>query len=266
MKINFESSTACNAKCTFCPRYEMKRPMGEMSDNTFHKIIKDGKDMGVTRFSPFINGEPFVFPKIWEWLDYMQKEGVSVSLYTNAEMIDVDRIMEYKNIEYLNCSLNASTEETYDKIMRGPNFKKVMGNIDRLRKEAPFSVRVSFVVTKDNQHELDSFKAMFRKKRVCYFANWTGDKEDELARTGERGKCWVLFNQMFVLWNGLVVPCCMDVNAKQVLGDVNIQTLKEIWDNAWWMREKHKNLDFDIPVCLKCNYNCNEKGDNLLHA
>ena len=65
MKIQFESSTACNAKCTFCPRYDMTRPKGEMSDELFYKIIKEGKEIKDSVFIPFLNGEPFVFPRIW---------------------------------------------------------------------------------------------------------------------------------------------------------------------------------------------------------
>lgn len=255
MKINIESSTSCNARCVFCPRHEMTRPRGEMSDELFHKIIKEAKEMKVRSVSPFMNGEPFVFPRIWQWLDYMEKEGILVSLYTNAEFMDVDRLVKYKNIHYINCSLNAATKETYDKVMRGPNFEIVKRNIDDLFKKAPFKVRVSFLITDENAHELEMFKSMYRRRRICRFANWTGDKHSSLARKGKRIPCLVMFTQMFVLWNGLVVPCCMDYNGKQILGDANYQTLREIWNNAFWMRKKHKNYEFDIPVCQNCNYN-----------
>lgn len=257
MKINFESSTSCNARCTFCPRYEMTRPRGEMSDELFHKIIKDGKAMGIRAYSPFMNGEPFVFPRIWQWLDYMEKERVWVSLFTNAEFLDVERLIKYTNIQYVNCSLNAATKETYNKIMRGPNYDIVIKNIDTLLKLAPFHTRVSFVTCDDNIHELEQFKSMYRskKRKVNGFANWTGDRYAEIARKGNKIPCWVLLHQMFILWDGSVVPCCMDYNGKMILGDANKNTLKEIWDNYSWMRKKHQNFDFDIPVCNNCNYN-----------
>lgn len=258
MKINFESSTACNAKCTFCPRYEMTRSMGEMSDELFHKIIQNGKDMGVKSFSPFMNGEPFVFPRIWEWLDYMENEGVWVSLYTNAEHIDVDKIVHYKNIRYINCSINAATKETYDKTMRGPDYETVLKNTYKLFEKAPFMVRASFIISDTNAHELEDFKKQFKKIRVEGHSNWTGDRPARLERKGNRVPCWVLFNQMFILWDGSVVPCCMDYNAKQILGDVKVENLNDIWERAKWMRDKHKKLDFNIPVCKNCNYNVDE--------
>src|SRR3989338_6870154 len=106
--IQFEGSTSCNANCVFCPRSAMARSQGTMSDEMFHKIIKEGKEMGARRFIPFLNGEPFANPKIFEWLDYMEKEGVSTCLFTNAELLDeekTDKLVKYKNIEYINCSL-----------------------------------------------------------------------------------------------------------------------------------------------------------------
>ena len=254
-KINFESSTACNARCTFCPRYDMTRPMGQMSDELFHKIIRDGKEWGVKRYSPFMNGEPFVFPKIWQWLDYMQEEGVVVALYTNGEYVDIDRLCTYKNIDYLDFSINASTSATHKKVMRGPNFDRVKDNFFKAREKASFMVRASFVTTSENVHELEDFKRMFKKVEICQFSNWTNSRHDPLEKTGKQVPCYVLLHQMFILWDGRVVPCCMDYDGKQILGDANQKHIKDIWRDSEWMREKHRRCEFDTPVCVDCNYN-----------
>ena len=92
----------------------MTRPRGEMSDELFRKIIKDGKNIRKSFFVPFLNGEPFVFPRIWEWLDYMEAEEVRVHIYTNAELMDVGRLLKYRNISCICCGINAASKETYD--------------------------------------------------------------------------------------------------------------------------------------------------------
>ena len=259
-KINFESSTACNAKCIFCPRFDMKRVKGQMSDELFHKIIKDGKAMGVYDYSPFFMGEPFVFPKIWDWLDYMEKEGVTVALYTNGEYVDIDRLAKYKNVRYLDFSINAATKETHTKVMRGPEFDMVKKKYEEARRKLNCMVRASFVTIEENVQEIEAFRKMFRRTEVVGFYNWTGDMKSKLERKGKRKPCWVLFHQMIVLWDGKVVPCCADYSGKQILGDANKQTLKEIWDNSEWMREKHSQGKWDeIDVCKDCNYNVENK-------
>jgi len=258
MKIQFESSTACNAKCIFCPRDTMTRPHGQMSDKLFHKIIKDGKEIRNSFFVPFLNGEPFVFSRIWEWLDYMQKNNVPVHLYTNAELMDVDRILTYKNIRLICCSINAMTEETYDKIMRGPEFSKVVSNVEELIKKAklPAGAWASMVEVEANIHEKEDFKKKWGKNAIFgEFKNWGGARHDELERTGERKICYSSTQTMSILWDGRASVCCLDFDGKLILGDVNKQTLTEIWHGSKWLRDKHRSLDFSIEPCKNCNQN-----------
>ena len=136
MKIQFESTTACNANCTFCPRSSMTRKGGEMSDELFRKIVKDGKEIRHSFFVPFLNGEPFMFPRIWDWLDYMALEKVRVHIYTNAERVDVDRLVKYDNISVIYCGINAATREVYDKVVRGPDFGVVQAKVSEIIKKA----------------------------------------------------------------------------------------------------------------------------------
>jgi len=265
MKINMECTTYCSASCNFCPRVDMDRPKGEMSDELFRKIIKDGKNIRVKRYSPFLMGDPFVFPRIWEWLDYMAKEDVIASLYSNGSHLDVERIVKYKNIDYLDISLNAATAETHSKVMHigGNKFNDIVDKIRFLEKNAPFSVRTSFVKTSENVHELEQFKKMFRRHKVCGMANWKGARHDLLERKMDgRVPCGVALTQMFVLTDGRVVPCCMDFDGKHVLGDANKQTLGEIWDGAG---KKFRGMQMErrwneIPICKGCNYNSSDRG------
>lgn len=235
----------------------MKRRGGVMSDELFHKIIRDGKEMGSRYFVPFLNGEPFVFPKIWNWLDYMQKEGVATALTTNAEYVDPERLATYKNIMIVYCSINAATKETYEKVMPGPDFDRVIKNVERLMTmDPPFRVRVAMVAVKDNEHEIDAFKSKWGKRtNVQPFKNWTGDKHDPLEKTGKRKPCKLIRRGMTILWDGRVVPCCMDYEGKLILGDVNKNTLQEIWNNSIWLREAHLKRDFSMAPCLTCNHN-----------
>lgn len=253
-KIQFESSTQCNAKCTFCPRYDMARPQGEMSDELFHKIIKEGKEMGNSFFVPFLNGEPFIFSRIWEWLDYMKD--VRVHIYTNAEFMDVDRLLTYPNISVICCSVNASTKETYDKIMRGPDFNKVVSNVENLLSKRKKGVYVSMVITSDNQHEVEDFKKKWGENAIFgEFKNWGGARHDKLEKTGRRVPCYAALKTMSILWDGRVCGCCLDYDGKLILGNANKQTLQEIWHSSKWFRDKHKKLDFNTEPCRECNQN-----------
>jgi radical SAM protein with 4Fe4S-binding SPASM domain len=227
-----------------------------MSDELFHKIIKEGKEITKAFFVPFLNGEPFLFKRIWEWLDYMRDQRVRVHIYTNAEFMDVDKLVKYPNISVICCSLNATTKETYNKVVRGPDYDKVVKNIKDLIKKAPHKVYVSMVIVETNQHEVKSFKKMWGKHAIFgEFKNWGGEIHDKLEKTGKRVPCYSLLNCITILWDGRVVPCCLDYDGKQILGDVNQNTLQEIWHKSQWMRNCHRDMDFNMSPCLNCNQN-----------
>jgi radical SAM protein with 4Fe4S-binding SPASM domain len=232
--------------------------MGTMSDETFYKIISDGKQMGIKYCSPFMNGEPFVFPRIWEWLDYLVKERMLFSIYTNGEYVDVDRLKRYeKNLWYLNVSINAATKETYDKVMRGPDYNEVIHNTNRLKNELRKKIYVSFVECDENAHEIGLFKTIWGKSaKVTRYSNYTGDRHCLLEKHGKKVPCYPLLHQIAILWNGDVVPCCMDYNAKMVQGNIHNDSLYDIWMGMENMRKSHQigNL-IDYPICQACNYN-----------
>jgi hypothetical protein len=58
---------------------------------------------------------------------------------------------------------------------------------------------------------------------------------------------------MSVLWDGRVVTCCMDSNGVQVVGDLNKQTVQEVWTGPVLagLRKDFGNLDYEkYPVCM----------------
>ncbi|MCX6701998.1 MAG: radical SAM/SPASM domain-containing protein [Candidatus Zambryskibacteria bacterium] len=255
MKINIESSTVCQGHCSFCPTRGMTRKMGMMSDELFHKVIKEGKEMGIKVYSPFMTGEPFLFPKIYQWMDYMTKEDVMINLYTNGEFMDVDRLVKYPNVCSVTVSLNGATKETHEKIMGISNFDKIKAKIEDLIKKAHFGVMVSMVITEDNLHEVELFKKMWGEHAFCgRFINYAGAKHSSLEKSGIKKPCSHL-RVMNILWDGRVPLCCLDYDGQVILGDVNKQSLREIWNNARPIRNRHHALDFDMPLCRDCNFN-----------
>lgn len=257
--IQFESTAYCNAKCTFCPPFYAVRKRGRMSEELFHKIIQQGKEMGIRRFVPFLNGEPFSDPRIFNWLDYMQEQGTTTCIFTNASLLNtekIDRLVKYKNIEYINCSLNAATAETYKKVVGLDNFEKTVDNIKYLIANAPFKVKVGMTIVQENAHEKRMFKRMWGKNsKTAEFVNWGGDVHDSVEKIGERTPCYFLMSKITILWDGRVSLCCFDNKGEVILGDVNNEHLRDIWIKAKPIRDRHYSLDFDMPLCRDCNAN-----------
>lgn len=69
--------------------------------------------------------------------------------------------------------------------------------------------------------------------------------------------CYFPWTFMSVLWDGRVVTCCVDSNGMQVLGDLNSESVAEVWNGPVLsgVGEDFKNRDYGkYPVCLSCDW------------
>jgi radical SAM protein with 4Fe4S-binding SPASM domain len=170
--------------------------------------------------------------------------------------MDVDRLLKYKNIHFVNCSLNASTYETHKKIMRGPDFNKSKENTKKLIEKAPFKTRVSMVVSEDNKHEVEDFKKEWGKyATISAMANWVGARPVKQENTKVRRYCNRTIHSITVLWDGRVCTCCLDSDPKLFYGNLNEISLKQVIENMKEIREAHKKHDFSMNPCKFCNFN-----------
>lgn len=236
--------------------YKITRPRGHMSDKLFHKLIREGKEFGIHYYQPYLNGEYFTSPKAYERLDYMEKEEVKVILFTNAELIDVDKLVKYKCIKHINCSLGAATKETHDRIMFNHNFEKAKTNTENLIKKAKFKITVSMVLSSVNTNEVDLFKKIWgNRAKIGGYANYCGAKKSYKEESSIVKRCRKVSYTLNILWDGRANLCCFDYDGQMIFGDLNKESLKDIWKKRFSIQKKHRDLDFSMSPCKECNYN-----------
>jgi radical SAM protein with 4Fe4S-binding SPASM domain len=254
--IQIESSTACNGKCSFCPRHEMKRKGGTMTDELFYKIVDEAVEMGVTMITPFLNGEPFMFPRLFEWLDYLKLKGLRFTLYTNATYFTkekADKLNTYDNITEIVFSFHGYDKASYE-LQMGIPYEVSKANIEYFISIAKIPYRVYLLASVINVQGLDKFKEMWGDKIfIGKYVNWAGKRPSSME--GTRRPCERLLNEMTIYWDGRVNLCCMDSDAGVILGDLNTQTIKEVWESNQWRRDSHKAYNFDLDLCRDCNFN-----------
>ena len=67
--------------------------------------------------------------------------------------------------------------------------------------------------------------------------------------------CWKMWHSNVITWDGKVVPCCFDKDAQHVLGDLETNTMKNIWGNEKYahfraeLMKGRKNID----ICSNCS-------------
>ena len=117
---------------------------------------------------------------------------------------------------------------------------------------------------KDTNKEIKDFKKEWEEKAdevlISDFVDWAGQiSKEENFNTNlkkQRHPCNWFWTSIVVLWDGRVVPCCKDCDAKLVLGNLNKQTIKEVWNGKRFreIRKQQIRGKFANKLC----YNCHE--------
>ncbi|GJQ57628.1 MAG: hypothetical protein SCALA701_04290 [Candidatus Scalindua sp.] len=254
---------------------EMTRNKGTMSWELFTKIIDEiaEVDKNVRVWMVFF-GEPFILKKtkstIFDMITYAKGKGLTdVVLNSNANLMDIDSAHNLikSGLDAIYFGIDAFTPETYAKLRVGGNHERVINNIKNLIKlkgelhaKAP-EIYVQFVEMDTNTHEKEDFIRFWEAQGVTVKirpkVSWGGliDAPNLTLSNESRWPCYWAMQTMSITDTGKVVKCAVDLDARYVAGDVNTQTLKEIWNNKLKkFRQLHISHAFDkLPDdCRNC--------------
>src|SRR6185295_13944982 len=84
--VAVETTSRCNAECPFCPYNVRSREKTHMDQALFEKIIQDCTEFPLPAIEPFLNGEPFVDPKIMDRLEMIRSRlpNTKLRVYSNG--------------------------------------------------------------------------------------------------------------------------------------------------------------------------------------
>lgn len=261
--VQIESTNICNAKCVFCPRDEMHRRQGIMSFDLFRKIVDECAELGITHIRVHNYGEPFVDRKLVEKVRYAKQQGIrEVGMISNGSLITepVARGMIDAGLDAINISVDASGREVFESTRIGLKYDKVIANIERLvRLRAESGKRrpkliLSFVRqnnSADEQAFIEHWRAIADKIHITDLHNWAGTLHTQSDVNYPCYRPWLTFT---VLWDGRVSLCCADFDGRTVLGDLNTQSIAEIWNAEPYRAVRRLHLESGGPdICRSCD-------------
>ncbi|MBI5427020.1 MAG: radical SAM protein [Nitrospinae bacterium] len=252
-----EPTNTCNLRCTFCFVTEgMDRPEGFMDFDLFKKAIDDSP--GLEHLCMHNWGEPLLHKDIFRMIDYAVRSGVKyVVMNTNGALLTdkmIDRIVD-SSLSIIRFSIDGSPE-TFQKV-RGVPLEKIENNILKLkaRKEKvrpALGMGVVFTVEEDTQEDASA-----------YIAHWETivdhvRLQPKLIQGPRAEVCPEPFGKdygkLVVLWDGTVIPCCVDYNATLRLGNAWEDRVMDLWHGEAIDRLRRRHLDKDFPpACANCN-------------
>jgi radical SAM protein with 4Fe4S-binding SPASM domain len=77
--------------------------------------------------------------------------------------------------------------------------------------------------------------------------NWKLKKKIE-------NKCWRMWQGAVVTWEGKMVPCCFDKDARHTMGDLQSELINKIWLSETYRRFRGQLLldRSQIDICRNC--------------
>lgn len=289
LSISFEPTTSCNLKCPECPSglRQFTRPRGMLKKEFFFKTIDDiYKDILYLIF--YFQGEPYLNKNFLDMVSYASSKGLYTATSTNAHFLtdEMAKKTVESGLDRLIISIDGTTQEVYQQYRREGDLEKVIEgarNIVKWKKElkskTPF-VFFQFLVVKPNEHQIEDVKKLahevgvdevrFKTAQIYDYENdpnqlipginkysrYKIDKEGkQVPKNKMSNHCWKLWNANVITWDGAIVPCCFDKDAKHQLGNLKEQSFREIWHN-----DKYKKFRKDlttsrktIDICANCS-------------
>ena len=268
-KVYLEISNICNLSCAFCPG--TRRARRAMTEEELTVLLPRLRPY--TDFLYFhLMGEPLCHPKLDRFLELAGSHGFRVILTTNGTLLPKkqEMLLASPALHKVNISLHAF--EANDLAVP---FSDYLKGCFAFGKAAQGKVLISYRLwnrggqDEKNDEILSAMEDYFpkpwtRERHGIRIGNRVfleyGDKfdwPDLTAPEGDEGVfCHGLRDQIGVLCDGTVVPCCLDHNGDIALGNIFTQPLDEILNGsrAKAMRDGFSCRKASEELCRKCGY------------
>ncbi len=288
ISMAIEPTTSCNLRCPECPSglRQFTRPIG-MLEPTFFKQTIDAVYEELIYLTFYFQGEPYLNPHFLEMVKYASEKKIYTSTSTNAHYLTAEQALKTveSKLDRLIISIDGTTQETYEQYRIGGSLQKVIEGTKHivkakkdLKSKTPHIV-FQFLVVKPNEHQLNDVEqlakelgvdeVLFKTAQVYHFENGNPlIPNNEIYSRYKRqidgtykiknkllNQCWRMWSSCVITWDGLVVPCCFDKDAKHQLGDLKMQSFKELWQSQKYQSFRNAILKSrqEIDICKNCS-------------
>lgn len=268
-KAYLEITNVCNLACAFCPG--TKRPPRFLTAEEFTALAE--KLVGHVEYLYFhLMGEPLLHPELGRFLNLAAALGFRVMLTTNGTLLPGRQALLLSAPALIKTNVSL---QSFEANAGGELAAYLDACLAYARASAAAGKRCELRLW--NRGGLETLNPAIEEKLAQAFPGpwkpsrngwrlaegvWLehGERFDwpDLGETdrGESCFCYGLRDQIGVLCDGTVVPCCLDHEGDAALGNLFIQSLDEILQSprARAIRDGFSGRRAVEPLCRRCGY------------
>lgn len=267
-KIYIEITNICNLSCSFCSIDN--RVKESITIEKFEELLRK-----IDKYTDYVylhvKGEPLLHKNLKELLDLCLKYHKQVNITTNGTLLeDKKELLKHEAIRQINISLHSENnkEDYLDSVFKTVdelNNKIVIYRFWTLE-DNKMNEKSTEIVNKIKDYynlSTEIVDKIINEKHVTIRKNLYIDKANEFIWPdlendyhNDIGYCYALKDQLAILVDGTVVPCCLDSKGIMNLGNIYENSLEEIINSNKYQNIKKgfSNRKACEELCKHCSF------------
>ena len=263
-----EITNICNLNCLFCPKTD--REKAYLTIEEFNTLTD--KLRGEINFLYFhLMGEPLLHPRLTDFIAIAREKGFVPIITTNGTLLSKAHNLTETGLHKIQISLHSqegnAKEDLKEYIRDVMEFSLLAAKrgiivVLRLWNEGGHNSKNETIMNHIAEHVQRPWTSRYDGWKICenlYLEmdsvfEWPDNDREELSQN--ESFCYALRNQIGVLVDGSVVPCCLDHSGAIKLGNLHTQSLGEILSStrAKAIYDGFTRHEAVEPLCKRCGY------------
>lgn len=269
--VDLETSSACDMRCPMCytvtEKFKQLVKPRLMPFELFKKIVDECAAHRLYSIRVSLRGEPFLHPQIIDMIRYAKERGIKeVASLTNGLKLTPDKFAQLVDIglDWLTISFDG-LGETYERVRKPAKFTEAVEKIREYRRikerrgQRKPVIKVQSVwsyIQDDPQAFFDLFTPLV--DQVASNPQIDYQLQEEGIEYLDDFTCPTLWQRLVVGADGRVLMCINDEYSQNVIGDLNYQSIAEVWNGEALRRVRQIHLRKrgyrDLTPCKTCIY------------
>lgn len=282
LALGAELTNHCNLNCPECATGsgDMRRPRGFMDNGLFDRVITELRPF-LLNVNLYFQGEPLLHPDFSSFIRCSRGSRTVIS--TNGHYLSPENCIKIakSGLSKLIISMDGTDQATYSSYRVNGNINTVLEGLRTMAEmkkkyRSSINIEVQFLVNRLNEKQIPEMKKLAyemhcklklksmqigdrdnmgmwlpAESRFRRYAQTNGEYRLKSTMPSRCARLW--FNPV-ITWDGKVLPCCFDKNGDHVMGDLNQESFRDIWNGSKY-RLFRKILLTDrssIGICGNC--------------
>ena len=268
-RVYIEITNICNLRCSFCRK--SRKPPRSLTLPEFEEILRQVKEY-TDYIYLHVQGEPLLHPEFSEIMNLCDAYGMQVQLVTNGSLLNrCPDLLDHSSLRKLSISLQSLAFQNTD-------IDSYMDTVLALCRAASEQKRpyMELRFWRDDQAEDPVIRKAFRKIEeiselkpagrrnslsllpgvYVTYANSFDWPDPEEPEQSDSGYCLGGMEQLAVLSDGTVVPCCLDCDGIIAFGNLLHEPLSAILSKERYRRfaDGMANRKLTEHLCRSCTF------------